>query len=495
MRRILYLPIALIAYWALAQNAPAPLASLFPAGAMVYLEARDFSALVRDWDASAEKAAWLQSANYAAFSRSRLFLKLGEARKEFASAAGVPVDYAMAGAVAGRESAIAVYQIGDLEFLYVTRLGASRTIDTVLWKARGSYQSRRAGGIDYFVKEDAATHRVAAFAVSGDMLLLASKEELIAGTLELMARAQRPAVAAEKWFQDATAAAGPAGELRLVYNLERLESAPHFRSYWIQRNASALKEFSAGVTDLDRARSEIRERRILLREKAAPAVTEESPAGQLLAMVPDDAGFYRVRMNPGDEAPRAIRYRFFSVAGGGVVASGGGDELETRIDVEPLVRDAVEVKLSGRVDAMLEVARSEVSGELVGTRSAVALIGDGLALEAPDLVVVNRGRFLIAGDSQALVDAVAARIGRAPAVGVAYAATWRHSRELANFEKMMRLIDFPQIPAGVDEREPMFFSENVASLGRVLRRVESASMEVHDAGSALRESVVYRIAP
>jgi hypothetical protein len=66
---------------------------------------------------------------------------------------------------------------------------------------------------------------------------------------------------------------------------------------------------------------------------------------------------------------------------------------------------------------------------------------------------------------------------------------------------MMRLIDFPQIPPpaaaapGGDTREPMFYSENVASLGRALRRVQSATLAVHDTGTMLRESVVYRIAP
>lgn len=255
MRRILYLPFALVAYWALAQTAPQPLSAVLPAGAMLYLEARNFSALLGDWNASAEKRAWLQSANYETFSRSRLFLKLGEAQKEFAAAAGVPPDFAMLGAVAGGNSALAIYSIGDLEFLYATHLASARAVDTSLWKARGSYQARRAGGFDYYVKEDRATHRVAAFAYAADVLLLATKEELIAGALELLARQSRPTIASEKWFQDA-AAAGTPGELTLVYNLDRLVATPHFRSYWIQRNASSLKEFSAGVSDLDRVRGD-----------------------------------------------------------------------------------------------------------------------------------------------------------------------------------------------------------------------------------------------
>ena len=64
----------------------------------------------------------------------------------------------------------------------------------------------------------------------------------------------------------------------------------------------------------------------------------------------------------------------------------------------------------------------------------------------------------------------------------------------------MRLIDFPQSRAAGDPgalagREPMFYSENMASFGRVLNRVQSAVINVHDAGSMLRESVIYRLVP
>src|SRR5580700_10740711 len=153
---------AAVLYWAVAQTPPPPLANIFPTGALVYLEAKDFSALVGDWDRSAEKAAWLKSANYEAFSRSALFLKLGQAQTDFAAAAGVPPDYVLLKSVAGANSALAIYNIGSLQFLYVTHLPPARATSTALWKARGNYQTRKAGGIDFYVREDAATNRVAA---------------------------------------------------------------------------------------------------------------------------------------------------------------------------------------------------------------------------------------------------------------------------------------------------------------------------------------------
>jgi hypothetical protein len=72
--------------WGACQAAsPAELAlsHYVPSGALLYLQAKDFSALLADWNKSAEKQNWLKSSNYDVFSWSRLFLRLADAGKEF----------------------------------------------------------------------------------------------------------------------------------------------------------------------------------------------------------------------------------------------------------------------------------------------------------------------------------------------------------------------------------------------------------------------------
>ena len=117
--------------------------ALLPAGATLVLQAKDFASLVGDWNTSAEKTKWLASANYEAFSRSRLFLRLKEAYDEFSTAAGVPPDMALVSDVAGAESALALYDIGKLEFLYVTRLPSARAMENALWRTRGDLRAAR----------------------------------------------------------------------------------------------------------------------------------------------------------------------------------------------------------------------------------------------------------------------------------------------------------------------------------------------------------------
>ena len=75
-----------------------------------------------------------------------------------------------------------------------------------------------------------------------------------------------------------------------MHNVDRLEQAPQFRSNWVQRNTRDLREFSAGLADLDRSSGSFNERRVLLRANSSAVIADESATGQLLATVPDDAG-------------------------------------------------------------------------------------------------------------------------------------------------------------------------------------------------------------
>ena len=548
--------LAAIVFWAHAQPSPQPMASIFPSGALLYLEAKDFSALLAAWNGSAEKHDWLAGSNYETFARSTLFLKLTDAQTEFAAAAGVPPDDALLSSVAGSNSAAAIYDIGKLQFLYVTHLASARVLNTSFWKTRGTYQTRRAGNANYFMKEDRASHRIAAFAYVGDTLLLATREDLIAGALQLMAREPLPSVASEPWFTEAAQAGAAPGDLRLVYNMAALARAFQFRSYWVQSNVPDLRQFSAGLADLDRTAAEFRERRILLRATSSEAtVNSETAAGQLLAAVPDDAGLYRAWLHPAAGQPaQLIAEKLFPQAIASPAPSpnlapqvsetaetGSEIDLESRIDERPLTADPDALKplrdflASKNIDAMLDVSSAQLDPAQVFVRphSAIALLAnqpwDANAVRASlgsvaegvwsnsatatwsasangiqqldgvgKLAVAIDGKWMIVGDSVDMVNAVFARRNRAAIAGASYAAGWRHARELPNFERMVSMIDFPQAPpepGAAAGAEPPFFSANMASLGRALHRVDRATIVVHDEGASLRESVVYQLNP
>ena len=156
MKRIILLlllgTVCLGAAWAAYQAASpvvpaaASLSRYVPSGALLYIQAKDFSSLLADWNASPQKRQWLLSSNYEIFSRSRLFLRLNEASGQFAAAAGFPPDMNFLGEVAGSQSALALYDIGKLQFLYITRRAPASFVQSALWQTRAKFEVRSAGG-------------------------------------------------------------------------------------------------------------------------------------------------------------------------------------------------------------------------------------------------------------------------------------------------------------------------------------------------------------
>ena len=349
---------AAIAAWMQTPPPAAPsLARMLPAGALLTVEARDLTGLLADWNASAEKRSWLASDNYQVFSRSKLFFRLSEARAEFAAAAGVPLEMALAESVAGAESALGLYDIGELRFVYITEMAGARALENALWQKRADFEPRAIGGQTFYLRTDADSGREAAFAVVGERLMLATSADLAAQAVTLLSGGAGSGVTAENWYSEAVQAAGPRGELRLVHNLQALARTSYFRSYWIQENVSDLRAYRSGVADVFRSPERIREQRVLLKvpgdETRAAA---QAALGPLLARVPENAGLYEVYgggssekavallrdklLDPGPLGGAYGPYAYAPPAPGGAVEVGNEAALETRIDQAPPERSA-----------------------------------------------------------------------------------------------------------------------------------------------------------
>ncbi|HLK69451.1 MAG TPA: hypothetical protein VKU19_38735 [Bryobacteraceae bacterium] len=524
-------------------------AALMPSGALLYLESPDFARLLRDWDESKVKSDWLDSDNYAAFSRSVLFTKLGEVYGQYGEAAGFAPGLPGVREIAGSDSALALYGIRDVEFLYISRVGEADLMKSQLWAVRDKFEQRQAAGVTFYLRTDPASKRTAAFAFAKGLLLLATRDDLVAQSLELLAGGTNPSVASDRWYRDASAAAPNPGELRLVMNLEALVRSDYFRSYWVQRNASAVRRYWAGVADVRRSSSEITESRVFLsRETAASPV----PVGALISMVPPEAGTYRASaVNDLSEAaailvqkligPRVQRSRDPRYAPMAISAdnrAGSEGDLETRIDEQPLPADAGVSDSEAAIRDMLQKGRARSSllvqassppvGSFVPLGSVIVLTGDAdwdrdsvrsalasaagklwttsqlgaawvggtagnNAVERLDglgaLMFAARGRLLFIGNDARLLGAVLDRAANAPGASTfTYAAGVRHRLEQANFERVMRALDF-----GSPANGPTFFSGNIGSLSRVLLPIDEVKFTEEDRGVSTAQTVVYRL--
>lgn len=407
MKRIALCAVLLLSaagYVFLQTVSPAPkLATFMPGGALLYLEAPDFGRLLREWDASTVKGSWLGSANYAVFSRSNLFIKLQDVYNQYGEAAGFLPDLSGVIGIAGTDSALALYGIRDVEFLYISRIPESDLMKSQLWAVRDQFEQRQAGGVSFYLRTDRGSARTVAFAFTRGYLLLGTRDDLVAQSLELLAGAKNPNIASDRWYRDATAAASNPGELRMVMNLELLVKSVYFRSYWVQRNASAVRQFWTGVADVKRSSGVLTENRVFLRVPSSPEPANADHAGSvanLLALVPPDAGLYKAfRLTSSSDAAaqivdrligpqpqRSRDYRYATVALSLDNRIGTEGDLETRIDEQPLPADAgisdsvvavrTMLEKSGARTMLLLQSSSAPAGTFVQLPSVIVLEAD-----------------------------------------------------------------------------------------------------------------------
>ena len=535
------------------------LARFLPARAMLTVEARDFAGLLADWNASPEKQAWLASANYQVFSRSKLFTRLDGERQDFEAAAGVSLGADWIQTIAGGEAALGLYDIGELRFVYVTEMPNARALETALWQTRASFEPRAVAGQSFYLRTDASSGREAAFAVVGDRLMLATSADLAAQALSLLAGAGETPVSAEDWYVEAAGAAGGRGELRLVHDLQALLRTPHFRSYWVQENQSDLRAYRSGVADLNRSGEVFREQRVLLKTPGEqPRAAVESGLGPLLARVPEEAGVYRAAdanaadavevlkeklLDPGFSGLIYSQYSYAPEAPRGAASVGSEAALETRIDQAPPERTAETfdpTPLSGLLEQagvrgvlQLQSHRPGPDGALPANSACVFVQLDRAAALEPFLLAVSEssaGLWTAAGlgasweqegqifaldglnplygwaggtqvalsnSRELLLAALQDRAAPVAAPTAVFAGGLRHGREAELYQRTMARLDHME-SGGYNQgpnREPYLFSENVASLSRVLERFVEVRIERRDLGERVDETVVYERRP
>ena len=531
-----------------------PLSKFVPAGAMLYLEAKDFRSLLSDWNASPEKLHWTGSPGYDVFSQSRLYLRLSAAGDQFAVAAGIPPDEKFLSQVAGDHSALAIYDIGKLQLLYITHLESARSMQTALWETRSKFEPRSVGNTTFYVRRDEQSEREVAFAVSGDYLLLATRADLLAGALQLMSAGNVRSVETEPWWLQATRAAKEPGDLRMVLNLEKIVPDGYFRTYWVQQNITDLSQYSAGASDLVRDGKMYTEQRVLIRKSEVerlPSREAFAAAGDLSGIAPPEAGWFETVAAPGSSdsfellKTKLLEPHVSTVSDQRTAPAvqltngetGSGADLETRID-EPVVsreaskeKSALQALIENtglRASLQVQSTSRDPSGVFVRTATAVALVADNSwnenevrsalaafvrpSLTASELgttwqqrsgyqeldglmplLVATRANYLLVANNPALMQALLANLERKHEQQPAqYVAVYRHDRERENFKRLSDVVDRPAAHTdGNAGNEPQFFSGTVASVSGSLGRVARETVIVRSEGDKTRQTVTY----
>ncbi|MFL6216179.1 MAG: hypothetical protein ACJ74J_20015 [Blastocatellia bacterium] len=231
------------------------LAGAMPRGALVYVQARDLSALMKAWTASTVRNKFYASPSYTAFSKSRVFLKFQDRRGDFEKALGFGIDEGRLTEIAGGASAIAVYDIGKLDMIFVTELAREKALLTTMFKQLAQFQERNSDSGIYYAKDvqtdGGRLSQQFCFAHAGGKLIVTTSEGLMIRALAAVKNNGADSLLGDVMAIAEQAKGFATHDLTMWLDQARLNRDRLFNSYWIHHNAGGeLNGIESGLLDL-----------------------------------------------------------------------------------------------------------------------------------------------------------------------------------------------------------------------------------------------------
>ncbi len=264
--------------------------SAVPPGALVYLEARDFGGLLGSLAESEFARSFLETRAFGDFTRSKLYNKFADRIRLLQEVTGFSLSVETARQIAGGRSAIALYDIGELRFIFLTRIPMERLALASLWRMRVDFEERQVNGAGYFVKEDPDGGVALAFTLLGDTLVVGSDVNAFEESLRLLSGGGGESLAADERFAEAIPSGFRLEDAAFYLDQERINATPHFRSYWIYRNLEELRSVRRALVGLRFGEDGIAETRWLIAERPPQRPLEE--ALRIAAALPGDGDLY-----------------------------------------------------------------------------------------------------------------------------------------------------------------------------------------------------------
>lgn len=242
-----------------------------------------------------------------AFEQSRLYLKLENKFKEASKIFGFDISLQIISEVAGEESALAIYDIGELRMVFICKVSRFQMMKSKFAVPGEKFEERRSGNLIYYVASD-GTGALVAFAITDNWFLFSNDLSLMERTIDLMEGKGKENLA-ESWFKGILEPSILSADLVIALNQSTLNDDLYFRTYWIHRNAKQLKWIERTALAVKFERDIVRETRIFtIRDGAEHPFAGEVSLG--LARIPADAMWLDVRANrkPDDLAECLVKW-------------------------------------------------------------------------------------------------------------------------------------------------------------------------------------------
>jgi len=203
---------------------PYSLAGDLPRGALVYAQFQNLPELIKLWEQSQLKERYLSSTNYQQLQHRHLALKLISRWQEFNDALGFPLDLSTIGSATDGAAAVAVYDIGQLDLLFVAPISEEKVALTQFFKSKDHFEEAETpDGTPYYsqtVEADRGRQKqVLVFATVNGRFLLGTNEKLFLRAIaNIKSRATKDSIAGDPAFKGS-----PSGSV----SFERAEVASH----------------------------------------------------------------------------------------------------------------------------------------------------------------------------------------------------------------------------------------------------------------------------
>ncbi|HWX43213.1 MAG TPA: hypothetical protein VN345_18850 [Blastocatellia bacterium] len=285
------------------------LAAVMPRGAMVYLQTRDLSAVMKRWLASPMRDHFYKSPSFTSFAGSRIYVKLQDRKADFEKAIGFGLGEDRLAELAGGLSAVSVYDIGKLELVFVTEMPRAQAVATSLFKEAPQFQERASGDSAYYV-HDVTTdggrlNEQFCFAYAGGRLIVTTTEGLMIRALGNAKAAGTDSLLADVMATSERASGLATHDITMWIDQAKLNKSRHFNSYWIYHNeskgaADSLANIETGLLDVRFAADGMHEQRwfVLKTDEGKDGAIAAEQANGLMRLVPPSAQFVEVHGAP-----------------------------------------------------------------------------------------------------------------------------------------------------------------------------------------------------
>ena len=277
------------------------LANDLPRGAFVYAQFANLPALIEQWDHSKLKERYLNSTNYKQLQHRHLLLKLISRWEEFNNALGFQLDMSAITGAAESKAALAVYDIGQLDLVFIAPLSEEKTTLTQFFTNKDKFEKIEApgGAIYYRQAVDADRGRqkqTLAFATLNGRFILASNESLLLRTIaNINHQNTKDTLAADPAFTNLSRKLR-AHFVTVWVDQEKLNHDYYFKHYWLPQNVDQLERIRAGMFDLEQQQGRWIERReFLTKDHPISAPIPRAELQRLYSMIPADAPLLRAR--------------------------------------------------------------------------------------------------------------------------------------------------------------------------------------------------------